>query len=629
LITALLIGLITAVVFWPATFNQFVNFDDPDYVVNNSQVQQGLALEGVKWAFTTGHASNWHPLTWLSHMLDCQLFGMKPWGHHFTSVVIHALSAALLFVVLHRMTRSYWSSLMVALIWGLHPTRVESVAWASERKDVLSTLFWILVLWAYSHWTQKGSSAAPRSRSWYWLCLCFFVLGLMSKPMLVTLPFVLLLLDFWPLRRFPQESLGKLLLEKVPFIVLAMVSSTITIIVQQGAMSSVESVPIGARITNASIAYCRYLIQMFWPTNLAVFYPRREHWDLVWVVLAVLLLAVISGTAIALRRKRPYLLVGWLWYLGTLVPVIGLVQVGQQAMADRYTYIPTIGLLVMIALSINDWLEHRKSPASTRLAVVAFPAIACAVLTARQIPIWQDGKTLFRHTIAVTEKHPTPYHNLGTQLLESGSAAESLPYLQEAIRLRPRDSFARYNHGLALMQLGQTKEAINELQTAIALRPNLSKPHMKLGAALSSMGRHEEALDHFATAVQLDPKDAVARQLFAESLVGLKRVDEGIAQYREATRLQPRSGDAYFRLAQTLQATGRNAEAIECWQNGLNVEPNDVTARNNLGALLAQAGRFQDAADQFRAALQAEPTNADAKYNLEQAMSFLEKQRAK
>ena len=583
---AVLLVLMTIAVYGPVTRYGFVDYDDPQYVTDNPRIQGGLNWEGVKWAFCNPVAYNWHPITVLSHMLDCQLFGLKPWGHHLTSVLLHVVNTLLVFLLLRRLTGAMWRSLLVAALFALHPLHVESVAWVAERKDVVSTLFWLLTLWAYAAYVSRaesresnggpqrqrkreaGSSPVSGSRlstlgsrppgtGCYILALVFFACGLMSKPMLVTLPFVLLLLDYWPLNRM-QEAEGRrqegkteegegsgewrvageegptaellrqsdraararnlkqdrtfwrLALEKWPFFALAAVISVVTFMVQKrtGAMEAGEHLDLGARSGNALVSYCRYLGKLFWPTDLAVLYPHPGHWQMEKLLLAGALLVGVSAALLVSRRRYPFMLMGWLWYCGTLVPVIGLVQVGHQAMADRYAYIPSLGVLILAIWGAYE-LSRRWRYEMIVLPVGGAVAVAiCIGLTRWQLGYWRDSETLFRHAIDVTENNYLAHNSLGNALLKQGQADEAIREYQEAIRLKPDYAGAHNNLGTTLYQKGQIDEAVRQFQEAIRLKPDEAEAHFNLGAAFGMRGQADEAIREYEEVIRLKPNYA-------------------------------------------------------------------------------------------------------------------------
>jgi Flp pilus assembly protein TadD len=603
---AALMALVTIALYWPAMNHDFVNCDDTIYVTENPHVQGGLSWEGVKWAFCNPVSSNWHPLTMLSHMLDCQMFGLNPWGHHLTSVLLHAVNTVLVFLLLRGLTGALWRSVLVAAIFGLHPLHVESVAWVAERKDVLSTFFFLLTLVFYASYARRVTSGRCPAFTvlrhgkqvtgpgkvipvsvwspvtchpslFYSLALGVFALGLMSKAMLVTVPFLLLLLDYWPLGRSAKyevrsqknsvphlpgatkrskggSTLNHLLLEKLPFFGLAAVISVVTFMVQKhgGAVVVVESLPLGARSGNALISYCRYLGKLFWPAHLAVLYPHPGYWPIEQVLLAGGLILGLTVLFIVERRRHPFLLMGWLWFCGTLVPVIGLVQVGDQAMADRYTYIPSLGVLILAIWGAYEltrrWRHHEMV-----LSVAGCAAIVlCIGLTRQQLGYWQDSETLFRHALEVTENNYLAHNNLGVALGRKGQIDEAISQYQEAIRLKPDFADAHNNLGNALFRKDQIDEAISQYQETIRLKPDIVYAHYNLGNALGRKGQIDEAIRQYQEAIRLKPNFAEAYNYLGIGLGMKGQIDEAIRQFQEAIRLKPDFADAQKNLARAL-----------------------------------------------------------------------------
>jgi hypothetical protein len=515
LVLCLALAAATLGVYWEVQDHDFVSYDDQEYLVGNPHVNSGLTLEGLIWAFTTPHANNWHPLTWLSHMLDSDLYGLNPKGHHWSSVIIHIVNAILWFLLFKRMTRNPWQSAFVAALFALHPLHVESVAWASERKDVLSTFFGIMTLWTYVNYTENPGIGR------YSICLFLFALGLMAKPMLVTVPFVLLLLDYWPLRRLHfggtnGESRWHLLLhlagEKTPFFVLAACSSLITFLVQQGSGAVVSVVPLKIRIANAVVSYVSYIIKMFWPLNLACFYPHPFDSLTIWKTTAsFLFLVILSALIVRAARERPYLLVGWLWYLGTLVPVIGVVQVGAQAMADRYTYVPLVGLFVMLSWGMAEVLAKRRYGRILMPVVSGFLLCCLLILARQQVRYWTNTISLFEHVIKVTKDNYLGHSILAGGLEQQGRLAEAHYHLLEALRIRPGFDLAHYHIGNVLTKLGKLDEAIDHYSVALKISPRDQKVHNNMGFVLLRQGRPREALHHFTEVLRINPEDALAR----------------------------------------------------------------------------------------------------------------------
>jgi Flp pilus assembly protein TadD len=556
--------LSTTLVYWRASSYGFINFDDPLYVTDNMQVHNGLTWKGILWAFTdTKSTGNWCPLTWLSLMLDSELFKAKPQAFHITNLLLHLANTLLLFMVLKQITGALWRSGFVAALFALHPLHVESVAWISGRKDVLSTFFWLLTIWAYAIYVRRPSFGR------YVAIAAFFILGLMSKAMLVTLPFVLLILDYWPLRRLhlnePAEgevpigssskTTAKLLREKIPLFVLTAFSCVLTYLAQQtgGAVRTFERVGLGIRLTNTMVSYVNYINKTFWPTGLAIYYPLPKTIPIWQVIQAGLILVGVSLLAIWWLRSRPYFLVGWLWYIGTLVPVIGLVQIGEQAMADRYTYVPLTGLFIAVTWGVNALANHwhfRKLILSISAAVTLSALMLC---TNRQVAYWRNNIALYEHTLAVTDKNHVIHINLGMALLEQGQLDKAIKHQQEALRLRPGEPSALTNLGMALALQHRYPEAIKYYRLSLKSDPKEAATYNNLGAAiLSNNGDPEEAVANFRKALQLKPNYDNAHLNLAAVLTMQNRFDEAISHYREVLRLIPNDRRARQGLQQAL-----------------------------------------------------------------------------
>ncbi len=636
---AALLAVVTIALYWPAMSHDFVNYDDNLFVTSNVHVQNGLTLKNIKWAFCNPVAANWHPLTVLSHMLDCQLFGLNPWGHHLTSVLLHAANTVLVFLLLRNLTGAIWRSVLVAALFGLHPLRVESVAWVAERKDVLSTCFGLLALIFYVRYarrvtsdtcqvTRTNSTLSPVTRHpslFYWLALFLFALGLMSKPMLVTWPFVMLLLDYWPLERFKHSSVWRLVTEKIPFFVLAAGTSIVTFVVQKqtSALVMVEDLPLGARSGNALISYCRYLGELFWPRDLAVFYPHPGHWAVGQVVLAGGLILGMTVFFIMGRGRYPFLLMGWLWYCGTLVPVIGMVQVGEQAMADRYTYIPSLGVLVVVIWGAYE-LTRRWRYQVMALSVAGCAAIIlCLGLTRQQLGYWKDSETLYRHALEVTENNYIVHNNLGNTLLEKDQIDEAMVHYQKAIQLKPGYADAHNNLANMLAKKGQFAEAIEHYQKALEIDPDYPDAHYNLGIALGEKGQLDEAMVHYQKAIQLKPDYADAYNNLANMLAQKGQFAEAIVHYQKAIQLNPDYAKAHYNWGLALGLQGKLDEAVEQYRKAIQLKPDYANAHGNLANVLAAQGKLDEAVKEYQRTLELAPNSAQAHFRFGQALQTL------
>jgi tetratricopeptide (TPR) repeat protein len=585
----LLLALMTAGVFAQLPTCEFVNFDDPVYVQDNDHVRTGLSRDNVLWAFTTTYASNWHPLTWLSLQADAQYYPgrLLSRGCHTTNLVWHVLNALLLFAVVRRMSGAVWRSFLVAALFAVHPLHVESVAWIAERKDVLSTFFWMLTLWTYA-------SYAMRPSWWrYVLVVLAFALGLLAKPMLVTLPFVLLLLDYWPLGRLKSEiqdlssetswtagvrisDFGLRVLEKLPLFGLSAASCVVTWYAQNegGAIQSLTRVSLGSRIANAVAAYGGYLVDTIWPVNLAAFYPHPGA-SLPWwrVAGAGILLLAVTALALWQARRRPYLVVGWLWYLGTAVPVIGLVQVGAQAMADRYTYVPLIGVFIMAAWGLADLAAWRPTWRGAVALVPVLVVALCLSLTWRQASYWQNSVTLWEHAIEATEKNYLAHNNLGLALIRRDRSA-AVDHLREALAIRPKLPGAHVNLAMLLVELGEIDEAMQHVSEALRLNPDMYEAHYNMGLFLEKKGRLDEAAEHYRRAIELFEGHVEAHNKLGRVLMKQDRPNEAVDYYGRALELQPTNAEYRYNWAAALYEAGRTREANAEFAEASRLSPN-------------------------------------------------------
>jgi tetratricopeptide (TPR) repeat protein len=598
----ILIGLavVTFGIYAQVIGHHFTNFDDAPYITENSMVNRGVTPAGIAWAFTTFHAAYWHPITWIAHMIDSQLFGMFAGGHLLVNTLIHVTNTLLVFWFLLRTTRARWPSALVAALFALHPLHVESVAWAAERKDTLSTFFGLLSLIAYVRYAQ-----APSISRYVWTAVTL-ALGLMSKPMLVTWPFVMLLLDYWPLGRWQSgkskaQSVERgsqwsvvrgLVVEKIPLLVLVAASAVIIFLAQShgGAVRTLAHDPITLRLSNALVSYAKYLLLAFWPNDLAVFYPFPDAGIPAWQIIgAALLLIGITGFCFFQRKIRPYLTVGWLWFLGTLVPVIGLVQVGRQSMADRFFYIPSIGLFIALVFGLADIAERRRVAPWLGSVITGVVLLILATLTNAQLHRWRDSFALFEHTLAVTPPNHRIEYDLGVAFAESDRYDEAAPHFEKALQLRPDDYMSLLYMGITRFHQDRMPEAIEYAQAAIRSQADSPRAHDLLGMALAKQDRNDDALDEMRRAVELAPKDADIRNDLGLALARLGRYSEAIDQFHEAVRLDPKkAAAAHANLGWALLAAEKPGESIPEFEAALRLTPESKTAADGLRQAQAQ-----------------------------------------
>lgn len=554
----------TVIVYFPVFFFEFINYDTPLYVYDNVYVKSGINIQSFSWALTTTYLGNWHPITWLSHMLDVELFGLNPGGHHFINMFFHIINTILLFFLLKKMTGDLLASCLSAIVFALHPLRVESVVWVAERKDLLCAFFYFLALISYTYYCNT------LRLSYYLLVLFFFIMGLMAKPMIVTLPFLLFLLDYWPLNRLNFTSVGSenkirlsqgslaqfptIFIEKVPLLCLTVISSFITFTVQEksGAMDALEHVTFSHRLGNAFVSYCQYSFRMVWPENLAVLYPYNEN--LTWgsVFISSFFLIFVSGYALLRFRKYPWFFVGWFWFLGTLVPVIGIVQVGSQAMADRYTYIPSIGFFIIISYFLAKGIMIFQI---NNKYIVAFTLVITLILscaTRKQVNYWKNGETLFSRTIEVTDNNYIAHHNLGYKLYSRGDLSKAIVHYEKAISLKPDYLLAHLNYGIVLAELGE----------------------------------HEKAIEHYKQALNIEPDYALAHYNLANEYYRSQYTKLAIYHYFQSVRIDQSIFEAYYYLGTLFMSQGKHEEAVELFKKALEINPDYKDAQHALTSSL-------------------------------------------
>ena len=594
----------------------FVNYDDPPYVTRNAIVQQGVTLGNAGWAFTTFTYNNWHPLTWLSYMADIELFGLNPVGFHATNLALHVANSLLLFFWLARTTSAPWASAFVAAVFAAHPLHVESVAWISERKDVLSTVFWLLAMWAYAKYAEH------RRLTWYLATALFLVLGLMSKAMLVTLPFVLLLLDVWPLRRLTIGAPGwirqvsKLAAEKLPFLVFSAIASYLTYVAQGEAVRTTRDLALSHRIENTFVSYGRYIGKSFWPVDLAVFYPHPVGWPAAVVGGALLLVTVLTLVALLTVRTRPYLFTGWFWFLGTLVPVIGLVQIGNQSIADRYMYVPMIGLLLMLGWGLRDIISAKPALRNPIIATAFIAVVLCAHLTTRQVKHWRDSIALLTHCERVSGPHIVVLNNLTAAFLEQGRTNEANERVFTALRTVPHEQLTWWNAGNMAMREGKYDEAIGYYQEGLRRKPPNHELHLNIGIALARQGKLPDAIAQYQAALALNPNYLEGRMNLASTLVRIRNFDAAATNYAIILRDHPNFAPAHYNAANLFMETGAPDKAIHHLQTAVRLQPDFTDAHRQLGLMLVKAGRPAEARRHLEQSLIANPNDPVAHASL-------------
>lgn len=594
LMVALLLALMTLALYWPLQTFDFV-YDDHLYVTDNRQVQNGLTLDGLKWSFTTFHAGNWHPLAWLSHMADFERYGTHAGGQHWTSVLIHAASAILLFLVLSSMTRAIWPSVLVASLFAVHPLHVESVAWISERKDVLCGFFWILTMGAYAHYAN-----APTLKR-YLLVVCSFTLGLLSKAMIVTLPFVLLLLDYWPLQRFANtksifvwrvpfrgtcncSGIIQLFVEKTPLILMASVVCVTTISAQQSmhAVLTLEQIPFDVRVGNAIVAYTNYIGKTFWPANLAILYPHGGMPALWKLSVSLLILLVTSIIAVRKAREYPFLIVGWLWYLGTLIPVIGLVQVGPQSMADRYTYMPLIGVFIALVWTAENLIAKRCILRKGGLVLSLAMLTAFWFVSSAQIETWKNSLTLFEHALLVTRDNPIAQYNIGAHHLENEDCKRAIPRFVAAIEMQKDFAYGYYGLGVCAARDRHEAVAISYFSKAVQIDPNFIRPRMERGLLFVQQGNADNASEDFRHVLRVNPSHEEAHAQMGMLLLKQGRVMDAERHLYEVLQVNPRNADAHNNMGIVRCLQNRLKESVSCFEKAVALAPGNAAIKRNL-----------------------------------------------
>lgn len=586
-IVLLCLGLLilTVGIFAPTVNGDFIQFDDGEYITQNAHVNTGFTWQNIAWSLRSLEDCNWHPLTWWSHMMDCYFYGLNPAGHHLTNVLIHGLNAVFVFLMLRTLTGACWRSLIVALLFGLHPLRVESVAWICERKDVLCGMFSLLTFWAYAKYTGLRKAGIPKYKIFYGLTLASFSFALMSKPMAVTVPCVLLLLDYWPLERWKNVSTWKLTVEKTPFFLLTAVVSVTTYMAQKrgGVMSEAGVLSFGQRFVNAPISYARYLGKIFWPEHLCALYPYSDHWPPVDGFLSGFLLLAISVFAFKQRRQRPYLLTGWLWFLGTLVPVIGFfVQAGPQSMADRYSYLPSVGISMAVVWSIYELTKGWKFQAAISGVAVCAVLAVYIPLTEIQIRYWKNGVTVWKHAIDLTQNNFAAHMRYGEALLSARRFDDALAEFQEAVHLKPDDSAANWLLANQLCDHGRFAEAFLHYEQSLETAPDAYIVQHDFGKALFVKGRLDDAIVHLGKSVEIAPDHSGSQNDFGIALLDKGELDKAVVHLQKAVEISPTNYHFQYNLGVAYFKDGQMDKAARQFQNTLALQPDFSWARDYL-----------------------------------------------
>jgi protein O-mannosyl-transferase len=621
-VICLALALGTFLLYLPVRHNGFTNFDDDGYITINGHINTGLNWPNIAWGFTHVMEGYWIPLTWISHMADCQMFGLNAGGHHLVSVLFHIANTLLLFAWLNELTGATWRSAFVAALFAWHPMHVESVAWACERKDVLSAFFWLLTLIAYAHYVKARLATNPvRATLNYGLALLLFACGLMSKPMVVTLPCVLLLVDFWPLQRFTPggpgfnfKKLAALVVEKIPFVALAAMGSAIGFLTQTVG-GAVSGDTFSFRLLNALGSYVRYISKLFWPVDLAIFYPFPPHGMLFMAITGVLLLAVCSMAFILLCPRWPYLFTGWFWFLGTLVPVIGIIQAGSQSMADRFSYIPSIGLFILVTWGVADFFESRQKKNVPTVAAIVVLA-GCVVLTSFQIRYWRDSITVFSHALAVTSDNYVADALVGQALDAIGRDDEALPYCRKAVQINPDYPPGNFFYGVVLWKTDAPSEASNYLNTAVEMNPRDPIFEYKFGEFLAAYGSQDSAAARFSAAIADRPDFAEARNALGKTFLKQGKLPQAATQLYQAAAFQPNNAQFHYDLGTVLLANSQPAQAIKEFSRAVQLQPDFAQAQENLAVALASEGQLDQAITHFSKVAQLQPNDPDAWFNL-------------